>query len=261
MKNKHAKAVFDLKIPPPIENRRWSEFEESFVPNQDRLNSHNRMLKMIWEALNLKAGAKVLEIGGGLGFMSLELANKGVNCTDLDIVKENVELVNHCAKHFQLPLKAIHGDSCQLPFGDGEFDAVFSVNVFEHIRDQQAALDEQARVLHKGGRLLISDGNFLNPIVVFNLIFIRPWTSRGRQGGLRWLFTKGKVHENYGMGWPGKDEDVKTLWWWHRNINRRSCLKPITITTSKSYFNPNKLVYRFLKLIAGGIVVIAEKVP
>lgn len=260
MKTKRVKTIFDLKIPSPIENPRWSEFEKGFVPNQSKLNFHNLIVEMIWKELNLKPSAKVLEVGGGLGFVSLELANRGANCTDLDIVKESVELVNHCAKHFQFPLKAIHGDSCQLPFGDGEFDAVFSKSVFEHIRDQQAALDEQTRVLRKGGRLLIIDGNFLNPKQMLSLIFIRPWTSQGRQGGLRWLFTKGKVHESYGMGWPGKDEDVKTLWWWHRNINRRSCLKPIRITTSKSYCNPDKLVYTFLKPFAGSIVVVAERV-
>lgn len=43
-----------------------------------------------------------------------------------------------------------------LPFDDGTFDAVLSFNVFEHIRDDIAALSEVTRVLKSGGALHVS---------------------------------------------------------------------------------------------------------
>lgn len=41
----------------------------------------------------------------------------------------------------------------QLPFRDGVFDAVFSFNVLEHVKDPFACANEIARVLKPGGRL------------------------------------------------------------------------------------------------------------
>ena len=39
-----------------------------------------------------------------------------------------------------------------------------------------------------------------------------------KDGGIKWLFNKGKVYDNYGLGWKGKCKDVKSIYWWKRNL-------------------------------------------
>lgn len=52
------------------------------------------------------------------------------------------------------------GDLATLPFADDAFDGVVSLGALLHVpnADQPAVLDEFARVLRPGGRLLVSDG-------------------------------------------------------------------------------------------------------
>ena len=46
-------------------------------------------------------------------------------------------------------------DSRRLPFADGEFDAVLSCGVLEHVEDPDASLDEIKRVLQPSGTLYV----------------------------------------------------------------------------------------------------------
>ncbi len=47
-------------------------------------------------------------------------------------------------------------DGKRLPFADGEFDTVLSVQTLEHTPEPQALIREMARVLHPQGRLLLT---------------------------------------------------------------------------------------------------------
>ena len=48
----------------------------------------------------------------------------------------------------------LQGDVGALPFGDGEFDAVLSMNGFHAFPDKDRAFSEMTRVLKKGGKLI-----------------------------------------------------------------------------------------------------------
>lgn len=54
----------------------------------------------------------------------------------------------------------VYGDGLTLPFATGSFDTVVSFQVLEHVTDPQLMIDECARVLKPGGRLIIT-ANFL----------------------------------------------------------------------------------------------------
>lgn len=60
----------------------------------------------------------------------------------------------------------LRGIAQRLPFGDGAFDACVCVNTLHNMPqwdDAQRALEEMARVLKPGGRLLVEFRNALNP--------------------------------------------------------------------------------------------------
>ncbi len=50
----------------------------------------------------------------------------------------------------------------RLPFEDGEFDAVVSIEVVEHVEDQFAFMRELARITKPGGRVVVTTPNVLN---------------------------------------------------------------------------------------------------
>ena len=60
------------------------------------------------------------------------------------------------AKHLA-NAKFLVGDSEHLPFEAGSFDAVICTNSFHHYPNPQAFMQEAARVLKDGGRLILRD--------------------------------------------------------------------------------------------------------
>ena len=50
----------------------------------------------------------------------------------------------------------VFGDGQRMPFADASFDTVVALEVFEHIRDPDACLEEIERVLRPGGKILIT---------------------------------------------------------------------------------------------------------
>ena len=93
----------------------------------------------------------VLEVGCGRGSLSSYFSENGHNCTLLDISKKAIEIAksvfesnNHSGSFFV-------GDAENLDFKNNTFDIVFSIGLLEHFTDPQKTLEEQFRVLRKGG--------------------------------------------------------------------------------------------------------------
>lgn len=100
----------------------------------------------------LKAGDKVLDIGCGKAFLLYELSQAvpGLEVTGLDISQYGVDNAKEEVRPF---LKV--GNCTELPFADGTFDFVFSINTFHNLLNFEllAALKEMQRV-GKGAKWL-----------------------------------------------------------------------------------------------------------
>ena len=113
-------------------------------------------------------------------------------------------------------------------------------------------------MLRKGGRLVIHQGNLLEPILLFDLLVKYPCRTGGKHGGIRWLLTKGKVRENlYGTGCAQKDEDVHTRWWWRTKMRQYSDLEIVEFTGSLAKLRSR--FFRVLEPILGSILIVASK--
>jgi len=102
---------------------------------------------------------RVLDIGTGKGFMSVELARRGSDVTTVDISEEELKAAwLHAVDAGVVDRIEFHlANGGDLPFEEGSFEAVTMINVLHHLDNADEVLPEIARVLIPGGRLIISD--------------------------------------------------------------------------------------------------------
>lgn len=199
-------------------------------------------------------GKTVLEVGCGRGRQIALFAGEGCICYGLEINKLAIKNSLQTRR-----INMVVGDACHLPFRTDSLDIVFSHECISHVTDIMIALHEQYRVLRTKGQLLIRDGNLLFPLSLFDLLMLYPIRTKGKYGGLRWLFTRDKVKKNiYGSKFAGKDENYKTLFWWKKQVRLIKGLKLEIATTSYTIHLP-KLVAPILEPIAGQNTILLRK--
>ncbi|MGB2852333.1 MAG: methyltransferase domain-containing protein [Solirubrobacterales bacterium] len=105
-------------------------------------------------------GERVLEIGPGTGFYTLDLAG-WVGSGTIEIFDLQQEMLDHtmgqAGERGITNVVPTQGDASQLPFADERFDAVVLITVLGEIPDREAAIAEIARVLKPGGRLIVGE--------------------------------------------------------------------------------------------------------
>jgi len=113
------------------------------------------------ETLAPAAGEQVLEIGPGTGYYTLELASWLGPGGQLEIFDIQQEMLDHTmglvAGRGLANVAATQGDAQALPYEDDSFDAVVLTTTLGEIPDPDTALGEVARVLRRGGRLIVGE--------------------------------------------------------------------------------------------------------
>jgi arsenite methyltransferase len=108
----------------------------------------------VFNALSIRSGESVLDLGCGGGHLVQEIAlavGETGRVVGLDASQEQLNAAAELCVN--LPgVELLTGDATDLPFGDGEFDCLSSIQMYEYIDDVDAALAESARVLKPGGR-------------------------------------------------------------------------------------------------------------
>jgi ubiquinone/menaquinone biosynthesis C-methylase UbiE len=109
------------------------------------------MVYSLIEQLNLPASAAILEVGCSAGPLLLQLQQAGfTNLTGIDISETAIALGQ------KRGLQSISVmDGAKLAFPDAAFDLIIASDVLEHIADDAKAMQEWARVLKPGGRLIV----------------------------------------------------------------------------------------------------------
>jgi 2-polyprenyl-3-methyl-5-hydroxy-6-metoxy-1,4-benzoquinol methylase len=95
---------------------------------------------------------RVLDVGCGEAQITAELARAGFDVVGVDVAEEPLRRARR--RHPQLDLRLV-GES-EWALADASFDAVFSGETIEHVRDTIGWLSEVRRVLRSGGSLLLS---------------------------------------------------------------------------------------------------------
>ncbi len=112
---------------------------------------------VIEKILNLKENEKILDVGCSQGLYTMNLAKK-YNCdfTGIDLDDDAIKKANYDSKKLGLNCNFYKGSIEQLPFKDDEFDKILCLDILEHIKDDENAVNELQRVLKNRGKLVIS---------------------------------------------------------------------------------------------------------
>lgn len=115
--------------------------------------------RMVKPYLGSVAGLRVLEIGCGRGGFSKELAARGAELTAADFSPAAVAIARQLLDG--LPnVRTEVADVQALPYPDGTFDRVVSLETLEHVPDWRQGLRELVRVTKPGGKLVITTPNY-----------------------------------------------------------------------------------------------------
>jgi ubiquinone/menaquinone biosynthesis C-methylase UbiE len=103
------------------------------------------------------AGGAVLEVAPGPGFLSIELAKRGLQVQGVDISKTFVQIAQHNADADGVQARFDLGNAAALPVEDGSVDFVVCRAAFKNFSEPVKALSEMRRVLRPGGTALLID--------------------------------------------------------------------------------------------------------
>ncbi|MHB9139441.1 MAG: class I SAM-dependent methyltransferase [Victivallaceae bacterium] len=130
-----------------------------------------RRVKML--AGHLRPEMKVLELGCGTGFFTVEIANTGAAVTAIDI---SPDLLQEAAENVKTANVAfLRENAYAMSFTDASFDSVIGSSVLHHL-EIEPALSEIFRVLKNGGIACFTEPNMLNPQIALQKNI--PWLKR-----------------------------------------------------------------------------------
>jgi ubiquinone/menaquinone biosynthesis C-methylase UbiE len=116
--------------------------------------------KKMVRRLDLKKDARVLELGCGPGYFSLEVARNVAagKLVMVDIQQEMLDMAkNRLEKKAVANVEYIQGDAVALPLESESFDVVFLVAVLGEVPDRVQCLRELHRVLRPKGLLSVTE--------------------------------------------------------------------------------------------------------
>lgn len=106
--------------------------------------------------LDPQPGERVLDLATGTGWTSRLVARRGAAVTGVDIAADLIAAARKRAEDEHLAIEYRIGDAENLPFADGEFNAVVSTCGAMFASRPEAAAAEIARVTRKGGRAALT---------------------------------------------------------------------------------------------------------
>lgn len=143
-----ATAPVDLAALKARQRAAWSSGDYSVVGTTLQIVGEE-----LCEALDLRAGDRVLDVAAGNGNASLAAAHRGCEVVASDYVPALLDRARERAAAERLDIEFREADAEALPFADASFDAVVSTFGVMFTPDQERAAAELVRVCRPGGRI------------------------------------------------------------------------------------------------------------
>lgn len=120
-------------------------------------------LRSLFAEFGLARGARVLDVGCGIGFatrMIGELPGSDAQVVGVDLSLPHLHAARGTPASGQI-VGLVQGDASQLCFREGTFDLVWSCNTVNHLSDPVAAVSAMRAVLRPRGRVVLAQSGFL----------------------------------------------------------------------------------------------------
>ena len=145
------------------------------------LGLDRRWGRMAAAALELGAGARVLDLACGTGDLALAILRRHPDAavTGLDPSRAMLDIAGDKAARRGVALALELGIAEELPFDSAAFDGVSIAFGLRNVPDRARALGEMARVTRPGGRVVVLElgeprGRLLGPIARFHIHRVVP---------------------------------------------------------------------------------------
>jgi len=115
-----------------------------------------RWRRALLDAIDPHPGQRVLDVATGTGLVASGLASRGAEVVGLDQSEQMLAGARRrLAERPDLASRItfVQGAAEQLPFADGEFDALSFTYLLRYVDDRAATMRELARVVKPGGRI------------------------------------------------------------------------------------------------------------
>lgn len=111
-------------------------------------------------------GTMVLELGAGLGCESLRVSLGGARVHGLDLSEARCRVAQQMCRRFHpdATVSFLVGDATAIPAADGSFDRILGRDILMYAAPERI-LEECARVLRPGGRVVFDEALRGNPMV------------------------------------------------------------------------------------------------
>lgn len=136
----------------------YSEIQDKTLDETRRRRKAAKVLAVIRHFLGRSEldGLVAVDLGCSTGFLADELRSTGCEVVGLDI---DVPGLAHAKGRFGHRVRFLCGDGSQLPFADASIDIVVFNQVYEHVVDADAVMNEVRRVLREDGIVFCGFGN------------------------------------------------------------------------------------------------------
>ncbi len=166
-------------------NERTTYVRKMFTRIAGRYDLMNRLMtagqdsrwrKQVIQLARLRRNDRLLDVGSGTGDLAREALAQSPRAK-IVAADFTFEMMRAGQKNGALNFSS--ADALCLPFNDSIFDAVVSGFLMRNVIDLQKALQEQYRVLKKGGRIVILDTtrprkNILSPLIWLHMHVVIP---------------------------------------------------------------------------------------
>jgi demethylmenaquinone methyltransferase/2-methoxy-6-polyprenyl-1,4-benzoquinol methylase len=139
-----------------------------------------RWRRQVIQLARLQRNGRLLDIGTGTGDLAREAL---AQVPEAKVVAADFTLAMMRVGQRRGLMNFSSADALRLPFADASFDAVVSGFLMRNVSDLQRALQEQHRVLKRGGRIVILDTtrpkkNLLSPLIWLHMHTVIPLLGR-----------------------------------------------------------------------------------